>query len=290
MSFRKIVILPLLLLSLGLVVNQLMFEPISSELVGIILLAMVFTMLVSDVIIGYVNYKRHESMNSLNSKKLSNFIAVEGVDGTGKTLIVEMLKEKLSKSLTNTNITTVSSLQKGTTMEKFIRTLIDTDNNIPSLLITSVFLAAITEASEASEGVSSNGYITKDGVRELSKHSLVVTDRWAWSTLVYAPDEEDTPEMKKIIESMINQHSQLISMPKIILYVKSDMDLILDRIGERGLKKDFFTSPEKLKVYSDRYDKLLIGRDNVITIYNNGSIDELSLILDVVVEEILSRI
>lgn len=157
---------------------------------------------------------------------LHNFIVFEGIDGSGTSTQLNILKEKLAGR-------PVFFTAEPTTGEtgKFLRRVLS--GEIPVHPETAAYLFA----ADRSEHVSG-----KDGIIERTKNGeICISDRYLFSSLAYQSQEcgESLPER-------LNEHFPL---PEILFFFAIDPALSLKRIIGRGVveiyeKEDFLRKTE----------------------------------------------
>lgn len=191
----------------------------------------------------------------------TKFIDIEGIDGCGKTTMIELVANEL-RSNYGLRVATTKSLLADTIIGKAVREWIHTkdEKRVESaVLITANFLAGILEANEKlKQMIDSNEY------------DVIITDRWLLSTLVYAPAREDTKENNEFIHTLMNTVNEYIRKPDLTIFLECDVLVAADRIAGRDGKVsgDIFTNMDLLVHHADMYSNL-IRTDYSINNYSN---------------------
>lgn len=185
-------------------------------------------------------------------------IVLEGIDGSGKTSLAEFLADYFGKL----GFEVVSTRQPGATdLGKQIRAVL---HDRPfEVCAKAEFLLFAADRAQHIESVVKPA---------LAAGSLVISDRMADSSLAYqgAGRGLSTTSLREI-----NEWAMDGIQPDITLYIRVDPQVAFQRMQKRN---EALTHFEKEKVdffrkVSQRYDELYEGRDDVIMIDGNQSIE-----------------
>lgn len=174
------------------------------------------------------------------------FIAYEGIDGSGKTTQVELVKAFMTEQHGETVLfKNVSPSPIGVT----IRTVLDPDNKLykNNLQMACLFIAEL--------------YVVAEKIEEcLAKGINVICDRWTYSTLAYAGY---THSHRELILGMYEK----ILVPDVVVFLDVDPETSIKRINSRGESKELYEDVAKLKTISDRYRNDIVKElDNLVHI------------------------
>lgn len=182
-------------------------------------------------------------------------IAIEGIDGSGKTTIAKKLATKLNFNYINfptNSFKNIKRFLKG--KEK-----ISKENQ---------FLLFLTD-------IAINTIYTKN----------CVLDRYVYSTLAYQNDLFSLEEAKTLFEKL------KLKKPDYVIYLDVDIEVALNRINKRKKKKSVFENTEFLKKVKKEYE---IMYENQFFVFNrwvkiNTNGKNVNQILDEIMKEINSE-
>jgi dTMP kinase len=188
--------------------------------------------------------------------KLGKFIVIEGVDGSGKTTILESIASRLKadgkKVITINNI---GEYDDGTTiLGKAIRDKINTGEVANTLELVYMYLASLITASV---GVKETNFTGIDKLRE--EYDYIICSRWIYSTMVYGisksvPMTSEDLMVLDLINTTYNYTS--LARPDLVLVIDNDLNTLLSRLSARDNDIDYFSSHDKIKLYHERYNNL----------------------------------
>lgn len=181
---------------------------------------------------------------------MNQLISIEGIDGSGKTTLVDKLGllgftifKEIPKSLDE-----VSS-KSG----KEIRSLLQVGDNSPEfrLMLANKYVSLRAEY--------------QDRLKELLKENTVIIDRGILSTLVYGyVDDENADLLYKANSSFLQ--------PDITFYLDIDIDIALKRLNGRGGVGEAYKKREVMVKNMDTYNLLINRYDfNICRIDANNS-------------------
>lgn len=164
------------------------------------------------------------------------FIAFEGIDGSGKTTQIAMLKERLKKEGYDC-YTTMEPTQSpiGSLIRQILVGRMKADNKV----IAALFAAdRLDHLLNEIDGIAA----------KLSEGVHVITDRYYFSS--YAYHSVDMP-MDLVIR--MNESSSDIARPAVTVFVDVDPDIALDRIERNRQHKELFEEKSRLVQVRENY-------------------------------------
>lgn len=188
--------------------------------------------------------------------KLGKFIVIEGVDGCGKTTIVESVARRLRASgKTVITINNIGENPDGSTiLGKAIRDKINNGEVANTLELVYMYLASLITASV---GIKDTNFTGIDKLRE--EYDYVICSRWIYSTMIYGisrgiPMIEDDLMVADLINTTYNYGA--LARPDLVLVIDTELDTLLSRLSSRDKEIDYFSNHDKIKLYHDRYTNL----------------------------------
>jgi len=211
---------------------------------------------------------------------IGKFIVFEGIDGSGKTTVINELSRQLEAQCKS--VIVMDSRNADSIIGKAIREWTDDKEEISNhLQITTLYLSALI-------GVS-NGSTAFHGIDALrSKYDYILMDRWVYSTLVYGtiPIENSVSDVieNSMIHTIIETVQRSLATPDIVYFMEIDPGLASERINNRdGVLRDFFTIPEKQVIYSNKFRSLSTTEQSCVILNAKLPIQE---IIDIVLNDI----
>ncbi len=192
---------------------------------------------------------------------LDNFIAFEGLDGSGKSTQLKMLESRLEKL----------GARAETTFEP-------TDGPI-GRLVRQVLRHQVVSPAQAlailySADRHDHLYNPEYGiVKKAMDGTVILTDRYFYSSLAYQTVSLDWEYI-----ASINQYPH----PRCIVYLDAPVSLCMERIDSRGEAKELFEKEEYLSRVRDNFEKafeMLPEGVDLIRIPAELSVDEASSIV-----------
>lgn len=164
---------------------------------------------------------------------LRNFIVLEGIDGAGTTTQAKLLKERLGDSVVITAEPTTGEIGK------FLRRVLSGEVPAVPQAVANLFAADRAQHLYGAEGIV-----------EMAKTRLVVSDRYLFSSLVY---QGDVPNVRQI--------NGVFPLPEILFYLRITGDeawkRIQQRTGQTGQKTEIFEKCDTLCRLSAAYDSVV---------------------------------
>lgn len=193
------------------------------------------------------------------------FIAFEGLDGSGSSTQVDLLKDQLC-SLGYPSFTTK-----------------EPTNNIVGGLIRGLLTKEWQTTPEGFQllfAADRAHHLKSKVIPMLEKGSIVITDRYAFSTIAFGSIDLDK---KWLLE--LNKH---FILPDITFLIKCSPTECLNRINKSRHGREFFEEEKKLKKVWRTYDLLSQDKNyNMVVIDGEKNIEEISLeILNIVIAKI----
>lgn len=162
-------------------------------------------------------------------------IVIEGSNGTGKTTVIKKMHE---------NYNFISSKSIPDWFRKYIRFA----RNLTPELQKQVYMI----------GHEAN-YLSFDAKRDY------ILDRFFYSTIIRL-----NYQLKKSVFDTVIEILNIQINPNIIIYLKTDKNLVLNRLIER---KDFIFDSMFFEYENEVFDQLSQKYDKMVIIENNGNID-----------------
>lgn len=167
------------------------------------------------------------------SPTLKNFFVIEGIDGSGKSTLINNLKNEIV-SLHIEREPTYSELGK------YIRQII-TNSSKP---LTQETLLLLFTADRQEHIYGSNGIFFK------KENQIIISDRYLFSSLAYQT------KSKKDFEYALTLNSRF-PLPEVLFYLDIEPETALERIHNRKEETQIFENLEYLKRIKDNYEKTL---------------------------------
>lgn len=181
-------------------------------------------------------------MKMTNGKKSKvnrgNFIAFEGIDGSGKSTQIALLTERLNKAgiyCYTTMEPTDSPI--GSLIHQIMTGRIKTDNRV----IAGLFVAdRLDHLLNEVDGI----------VSKINKGTTVITDRYYFSS--YAYHSVDLP-MDWVIKA--NEQSSAILRPTVTIFIDVKPDIAIERIATNRFHQELFEKKSRLVKVRENYLK-----------------------------------
>lgn len=182
------------------------------------------------------------------------FIAIDGPDGTGKTLISKLLVERLNEK----NLSAIHTFEPThSPLGLKIREIIKTNGN-PNVVLD-LFLKDREEHIE--------NFIRP----ALDEGKIVVCDRYKLSTVCY--QENPDHSMKKLIE--LNGKFMSPDIYFVMYFEEKDVDLVFERIESRGVNQDVYDTKAWINKVNRNFKQMSSHYKNLTYINTNQTVEQI---------------
>jgi len=187
---------------------------------------------------------------------MGKYICIEGIDGSGKTTICNLLAKELKNSVV---IREPSDFEIGNFIRSSLKEKKEFMNNpfISSLLF---FADRI--------------YLKNEILRLKEKFDFVISDRCFLSTYAYQKalikDEKD----KLIFEEIFNLLLKKVEIPDAIIILDVDVEIAMDRMLKDGKDLSLYENKSFLEEVLKNYREMNLDLENVYLIDANRDIEE----------------
>ena len=202
------------------------------------------------------------------NKYPGTLIVFEGIDGCGKTSVIEEVFKQLVKE--GKKVVMLANIVEGSTTGTAIRTMLSTPGDtIDDIRIINLYLSELRYAV----------YNKENGIIEYLKEDyIVLCSRWFYSTYAYIKQNE-------VINNIIFHSTVELPEPDLALYLKVETGTAVERIKARNTNNsvDYFEKRDKLEAIKTRYDTLFSNKPfgcstikivtHGITINNNSNFE-----------------
>ncbi len=184
-------------------------------------------------------------------------IVVEGIDGSGKDTLRDILYEQLTKD--GYKVAKAEQLNDTSITGSAIRTMLNTkQETINDMRLALVYLSELVYNVEKQNGIRdllNNGYI-------------VLCNRYHYSTKAYAGSSQQVIEV-------IDNVKEVVPLPDIMYYIEVDVKTAIKRINGEC---DFYEKEDKLQHIKNNYKLMVtVNEDkNILTIDNNSTVEKAS--------------
>ncbi|MFI3250580.1 MAG: dTMP kinase [Eubacteriales bacterium] len=166
----------------------------------------------------------------------TNFFAIEGIDGSGKTSQIARLKERFAQEKIPAHFTREPS---DLTVGKLVRDMLEGRKTMDNRVIAALFAAdRLDHILDPEDGM----------LAQLAKGQTVITDRYYFSS--YAYNGVDMP-----IEWVISANSQAAALlrPTATIFLDLSPDVALQRISQNRESFELFETKERLEQVRKNY-------------------------------------
>lgn len=191
-----------------------------------------------------------------------NFIAFEGIDGSGKSTQIRILAERFKQEgiWCYTTMEPTSS-PIGSLIHQIITGRIKTDNKV----IAGLFVAdRLDHLLNEVDGI----------LAKINEGTTVITDRYYFSS--YAYQGVDMP-MEWVIKA--NEQSSMILRPTVTVFIDVTPEVAVERIARNRFHQELFEEKSRLAEVRENYMRafqLLEKEENVVIIDGNQSQERIS--------------
>lgn len=200
---------------------------------------------------------------------LKNFIVFEGIDGSGTSTQLKLLKEHNSRIAITTEPT-------DTETGLFLRRMLGHEFSVDEKTNAYLFAADRCQHLYGEDGI----------IKTIESGKIVVSDRYLFSSLAYqsAFCGEELPELL----------NSPFPLPQILFYFVINPEISLQRVNARNEKKEIYEKIELQKKIADQYEKVISkyeinSRENgmkVVRIDATKSIEEISEIINKEIDQL----
>ena len=176
------------------------------------------------------------------------FIAIEGIDGSGKTTQARLIAEKLSQSLPAGRQVSLTKNPTNSPVAKLADKVIKKQIEIPVVSLQYLF-AADRQIHQLE--------ITKD----LKEGKIVISDRYFWSSVAYGLADRSSVDYDKngnvllVAQSILSMYHQFL-VPDLTIYLDVPVKLALNRISKIHRTSEYYEKEEKLAKVAKGYQWL----------------------------------
>ncbi len=200
------------------------------------------------------------------------FIALEGIDASGKSTQVMRIKERLEEKGRSVLVKNPFEGEIGI----FVRRILTGESKVPT--VTLQYL------------ISANRQVQQlEIIEQLKKGNDVIIDRYIWSAVAYgvfdkgADDIEKTSQWLLIEQSILSMYHQFL-MPNMTFYLRISPDTAMKRLSYMDKQMDIYEDREKIAQIASIYDWLINQYPDQFIVINGEQSEE------VVTEEILAKL
>jgi dTMP kinase len=207
-----------------------------------------------------------------NNKPL--FVSVEGIDGVGKSTLIDGLRDKLRDEGLETAVYKVPGKDESRT-SKFMRHLFKHElyaqtvpKFAPQIHILMVYLATSKVENQLQKIISEKNI------------DIIIADRSAVSNYVYAQADVGTLR-ERFVHKLMNFLFKDVMLPQLSFYIHADIETVVSRIKSRG-EPISEREVKRLASLQERYDNIfnkpelyeLLRDTKVVVIDGNKSKEE----------------
>lgn len=199
---------------------------------------------------------------------LGRYIAIEGIDGSGKTTQVEKLAGYFKKQ--GKEVVKTREPRKVGLVGDIVQQLLTGKLHIPSVGLQYLF---------STDRVLHHEEVIEPALKE---GKIVISDRCFWSAVVYGildrvgEYDREAADFLLISQSILSMYHQFI-VPDYTFLLKVTLDSAIARIHEKDDVKEIYEDKEKLRKVNEGYDWLAKEFPDEITVVDaEGSVEEVT--------------
>lgn len=188
------------------------------------------------------------------NKEKGLLIAIEGIDGAGKTTQAKLVAEELSKSM---DVHLTKNPTDGL-IGKFIREVLAGKVDIPPVSFQYLFSADRQVQQE-------------EILNELKEGKIIITDRYFWSAIVYGIvdreelDFDQTGDLLLVSQGILSMYHQFL-IPDFTIFLDIPMKEAMNRLDSKEIEKEIYENETKLIKIEKGYKWLINKFKNEFTI------------------------
>ena len=195
-----------------------------------------------------MEYKVSFITDFLRNNSSGLYIAIEGIDGSGKTTQAKLLTD-FFKEKKHPVVFTHEPTRKGL-IGKLIHSVLQAKMNIPSVALQYLFCA--------DRAVHQEQVI----VPSLEEGKIVVSDRCFWSAIAYgiadrkSENVANTAEIFTVAQSVLSMYHQFM-LPDITFFMDIPLNAAIHRLGDMNKGKEIYEKSDMLHRIKKGYDWML---------------------------------
>lgn len=198
-----------------------------------------------------------------------SYIAIEGIDASGKSTQVEKITEYFKKKGKDVRLVSEPS-DKGVT-GKLIRDILSGKERIPLVAFQYIYTADRTIQFE------------NDILPALKDDCIVLSSRCFWSAIPYGVMDKGVTDYSEHNSNLLMMSQGILSMyhqfivPDYTFYLKISAETAMDRLSQMDKQKEIYEKKSKLARLVDGYDWMAKKFSNtIITIDGEQAIDRVT--------------
>lgn len=205
-----------------------------------------------------MKYKICLDLDFKRNKYPGKLIAFEGIDASGKTTQVKLLKKELEK-MGKRVFLTKNPTRKGP-IGRLIHQVLRGKIKVP--LVSFQYLYSADRQVQQIEIIE-----------HLKKGDIVITDRYFWSSIAYGISDRDATDYKNttnfllISQSILSMYYQFL-IPNISLHLNISTKTALKRLNVMSKTKEIYENTQKLQKIQKGYDFVSTMFKKEITVIN----------------------
>ncbi len=185
-------------------------------------------------------------LDLLDNPYPGEYIALEGIDGSGKSTQLHLVSEKLRQE--NLPVTLTSEPKSDSVVGKIIREVLSNKIKMPSSAFQYLYSA---------DRVINQETIVKPC---LEKGDIVMSHRSFWSVIPYGVMDRGLGEYDKknaevlmVAQGLLSQYHQFIC-PDTTFYLRVPVDIAMERLAGMDKAKEIYEKKEKLEQIAKGYE------------------------------------
>lgn len=177
---------------------------------------------------------------------LKNFIAFEGIDGSGTTTQLSLLKKAYPAILLTAEPTHSATGQ-------FLRRMLSGEFAVSTR--TAAFLFAADRCEHLFGKLTcQDGHLATGVTEACASGTVVVSDRYLFSSLAYQGEDD--------VRDLTARLNESFPLPELVVYFQLSAEAALDRVASRGGRREIYETLSTLQAVSSRYEEILSSCEN----------------------------